>query len=229
VRRHVFGNPWIWVLCIANFFVYTVRYSVLDWGPTLLNEAKGVKVSTAGWMMAAFEGSGLLGMLVAGWVTDRVFGGRGARTCLVWMLGCIGATVLLWRYPGRSVAVYTGILCLAGFFIYGPQALVGIHAANLATKRAAATAIGFTGLFGYASTVLSGVGLGMLTVEGQNLVLAGALITIALNSAFFALLDPLQDYLRKHSALARKLESREDPLAQLPWSTEERGTRRKSE
>jgi OPA family glycerol-3-phosphate transporter-like MFS transporter/OPA family sugar phosphate sensor protein UhpC-like MFS transporter len=162
VRRHVFGNPWIWVLGVANFFVYTVRYSVLDWGPTLLNEAKGIKLSSAGWMMAAYEGSGMVGMLVAGWVTDRVFGGRGARTCLVWMIGCVGATGLLWVYPGRSIPVYTGILCLAGFFIYGPQALVGIHAANLATKRAAATAIGFTGLFGYASTVLSGVGLGML-------------------------------------------------------------------
>jgi OPA family glycerol-3-phosphate transporter-like MFS transporter/OPA family sugar phosphate sensor protein UhpC-like MFS transporter len=162
VRRHVFGNPWIWLLGLANFFVYTVRYSLLDWGPTLLNEAKGIKLSNAGWMMAAYEGSGMLGMLVAGWITDRVFGGRGSRTCLVWMLGCIGATLLLWRYPGKSVPAYTTILCLAGFFIYGPQALVGIHAANLATKRAAATAIGLTGLFGYASTILSGWGLGLI-------------------------------------------------------------------
>jgi CPA2 family monovalent cation:H+ antiporter-2 len=67
-----------------------------------------------------------------------------------------------------------------------------------------------------------GVALGLLPVEGQNLILAGALITIALNAAFFAAIDPVQDYLRKHSALARKLESRDDPLAQLPWSTEER-------
>jgi sugar phosphate permease len=56
----------------------------------------------------------------------------------------------------------TTVLCCAGFFIYGPQALVGISVANLATKRAAATAIGLTGIFGYASTVLSGWGLGKL-------------------------------------------------------------------
>jgi sugar phosphate permease len=50
----------------------------------------------------------------------------------------------------------------AGFFIYAPQALVGIAAANLATKKAAATAVGLTGVFGYASSILSGWGLGTL-------------------------------------------------------------------
>jgi OPA family glycerol-3-phosphate transporter-like MFS transporter/OPA family sugar phosphate sensor protein UhpC-like MFS transporter len=162
IRMHVFGNPHIWILSIANFFVYTMRYALLDWGPTLLGETRGIKVSTAGWMIGAFEGSGVLGGLAAGWITDKLFGGRGARTSVLWMFGCMGAILLLWRYPGKSAGAYTVILCMAGFFIYGPQALVGIAVANLATKRAAATAVGLTGVFGYASTVLSGWGLGLL-------------------------------------------------------------------
>jgi OPA family glycerol-3-phosphate transporter-like MFS transporter/OPA family sugar phosphate sensor protein UhpC-like MFS transporter len=162
VRTHVFGNPFIWVIALANFFVYAVRYAVLDWGPTLLNESKGVKLSHAGWMVAAFELAGVAGMLFSGWLTDRVFGGRGARTCVLSMLGAIGAILLLWKFPGRSAVAYTAALCTAGFFIYGPQALVGIAVANLATKRAAATAVGLTGIFGYASTILSGWGLGLL-------------------------------------------------------------------
>jgi OPA family glycerol-3-phosphate transporter-like MFS transporter/OPA family sugar phosphate sensor protein UhpC-like MFS transporter len=162
VRAHVFGNPFIWVIALANFFVYAVRYAVLDWGPTLLSESKGVKLSQAGWMVAAFELSGVAGMLFSGWLTDRLFGGRGARTCLFSMLGTIVAILLLWKFPGRSALAYTAVLCMAGFFIYGPQALVGIAVANLATKRAAATAVGLTGIFGYASTILSGWGLGVL-------------------------------------------------------------------
>src|SRR3546814_7517005 len=47
-------------------------------------------------------------------------------------------------------------------------------------------------------------------------------LTIGLNAAFFAAIDPLQRYLREHSALARQLESRDDPLAALPMSTEEK-------
>ena len=82
VRKHVFGNPTIWVLAFANFFVYIVRYAVLDWGPTLLGEWKGISIQHAGWMVAAFEISGILGMLTAGWATDRFFGGRGPRVCV---------------------------------------------------------------------------------------------------------------------------------------------------
>jgi phosphoglycerate transporter family protein len=162
VRTHVFGNPFIWVIAVANFFVYAVRYAVLDWGPTLLLEAKHVDLSKAGWMMAGYEVSGIVGMLCSGWLTDRLFGGRGARTCLFSMIGIVAAILLLWKLPVTSAGAYAAILCMAGFFIYGPQALVGIAVANLATKRAAATAVGLTGIFGYASTILSGWGLGLL-------------------------------------------------------------------
>ena len=162
LRRKVFANKYIWILALANFFVYTVRYSVLDWGPTLLKEAKGVTLAHAGWMVAAFEIAGVIGMLCAGWFTDRVFGGRGARTCVLCMICCAAAIALFWMVPARNVLLATATLMAAGFFIYGPQALVGIAVANLATKRAAATAVGLTGIFGYASGILSGWGLGTL-------------------------------------------------------------------
>jgi OPA family glycerol-3-phosphate transporter-like MFS transporter/OPA family sugar phosphate sensor protein UhpC-like MFS transporter len=161
VRKHVFGNPYIWWISLANFFVYILRFAVLDWGPTLLKEMKGFSLTNAGWMVGAFEVSGLIGMLLAGWATDRVFGGRGARTCLFCMIGACVAMLLFWQL-GSTPPIATVFLALAGFFIYGPQALIGIIAANLATKRAAATAAGFTGLFGYGSTFVSGVGLGYL-------------------------------------------------------------------
>jgi monovalent cation:H+ antiporter-2, CPA2 family len=62
------------------------------------------------------------------------------------------------------------------------------------------------------------VALGLLPVAGQSLILAGALISIALNSLLFAAIDPLQAWLRARSPLARRLEQRDDPLAELPTS-----------
>jgi OPA family glycerol-3-phosphate transporter-like MFS transporter/OPA family sugar phosphate sensor protein UhpC-like MFS transporter len=104
------------------------------------------------------------------------------------MIGCIGAVLLLWRYPGKSVGAYTAILCMAGFFIYGPQALVGIAVANLATKRAAATAVGLSGVFGYASTILSGWGLGLLVDKyGWERGFLGILVVSVLGTFTFAL------------------------------------------
>jgi CPA2 family monovalent cation:H+ antiporter-2 len=67
-----------------------------------------------------------------------------------------------------------------------------------------------------------GVSLKLLPAEGQSLILAGALLSIALNPLLFAALEPLQDWLRARSALARRLEERDDPLSALPGETEEK-------
>lgn len=163
VRKQVFFNPVIWIISFANFFVYTIRYAVLDWGPTMLKEHLHMDISHAGWSVAAFELAGISGMLVAGWITDRFFEGRGVRTCVFCMaFAALALLALSMLSPGTPLWLAVSVLVAAGFFIYGPQALVGIIAANTATKRAAATAVGFTGLFGYLSTMISGVGVGML-------------------------------------------------------------------
>ncbi len=177
VRKHVFGNPYIWIFAFANFFVYAMRYAILDWGPTVLHQFKGFDLKKAALMTGAFELSGIAGMLLMGWLTDKVFKSRGARTCFFCMGMAALSVLAFWKLPelvkmltaagipnlkADSLVLNTITFCCAGFFIYGPQALVGIAVANLATKKAAGTAIGFTGLFGYASTILSGWGLGSL-------------------------------------------------------------------
>jgi len=65
-----------------------------------------------------------------------------------------------------------------------------------------------------------GVGLRLLPKEGQSLILAGALISIAANSAIFAAIEPLRHWVLRRSELARRLEQRSDPLAELPTSTD---------
>jgi CPA2 family monovalent cation:H+ antiporter-2 len=67
-----------------------------------------------------------------------------------------------------------------------------------------------------------GVSLQLLPPEGQSLILAGALISIALNPLLFALLEPARRAILARSARARHLEARDDPLAELPASTDSR-------
>ena len=64
-----------------------------------------------------------------------------------------------------------------------------------------------------------GVSLKLMPEEAQSLVLAGALISIATNPLWFTLTAPLQKWLHAHSALARRFESHDDPLAELPTGT----------
>lgn len=190
VRTHVFGNPYMWWISLANFFVYILRFAVLDWGPTLLKEMKHFSLGKSGVIVGIFEVSGVVGMLIAGWLTDRVFGGRGARTCVFCMIGATLGLFLFWKF-GTTTTLATTFLAMSGFFIYGPQALIGITAANLATRRAAATAAGFTGLFGYASTIASGWGLGKLVdTAGWSVAFGALLVTGALGMFMFILAWP---------------------------------------
>jgi monovalent cation:H+ antiporter-2, CPA2 family len=73
------------------------------------------------------------------------------------------------------------------------------------------------------SFILAGLGmsLGLLPAEGQSLILAGALISISLNSFIFSAVEPAQAWIRNRSELARRLEARDDPLATLPTTTSE--------
>ena len=105
LRRHLFSNPLIWTLALANFFVYVVRYAILDWGPSYIKEARGVELGHAGLMVACFEGGGVVGTLVGGVVTDRVFHSHAGRACFVYMLACTALVYVFWSFAGDSVPI----------------------------------------------------------------------------------------------------------------------------
>ncbi|MBQ2620348.1 MAG: MFS transporter [Thermoguttaceae bacterium] len=306
-RRLVFGNRVIWLVALANFFVYIVRFGFLDWGPTFLKQFKGIPVSKGGLMIIAFELAAVVGTIFAGWITDKAFKGRGVRTCVIcmlcaalfsfgfWMLPnggtelrfavndanqpqasevrkllksfdenlvvkyqqsenespelvlytvytteeLTGANIdlnkiknekkrareekaiakkteklqgykdeealftakLQERFPDSQVAflssyeptpapiwLVTLLLMGAGFFIYGPQALIGIVAANQATKEAAAMANGFTGIMGYASTIVSGIGIAFIQVHyGWGIALGSIAVFALIGMVLFAM------------------------------------------
>jgi CPA2 family monovalent cation:H+ antiporter-2 len=66
-----------------------------------------------------------------------------------------------------------------------------------------------------------GVSLGLLPGEGQSLILAGALISMALNPLVFQLIEPAQAWIRSRSELAGMFERRDDPLAELPMTVDQ--------
>lgn len=187
INKMVYKNPVIWILAIANFFVYVVRFSVLDWGPKFLVEARDMSYAYAGGTVAIFEIFGIVGMLVAGWATDKLFAGRAHRTCLMCMVGTALFMTIFYLLPNDvHPMVLICVLAMAGFFIYGPQALIGIAAANQATKKAAATANGLVGIFGYLSVFVSGLGVGILVDHfGWNYVFLGMIAMAVVGAVVF--------------------------------------------
>lgn len=191
VKKMVFKNPIIWILAVADLFVYIIRFAVLDWGPTFLQSRENpLSPEMAGWTIAIFEIAGCFGMVLAGWVSDKFFNGKAHRVCMIELLIASVLLAVLHFIPDDANAIIILILlALIGFFIYGPQALLGVTAFKQATKKAAATAVGLIGLMSYGSVLFTGVGLGwysdkfgwdtlFLLMAGVSII--GALIVVPL-------------------------------------------------
>jgi CPA2 family monovalent cation:H+ antiporter-2 len=98
-------------------------------------------------------------------------------------------------------------------------ALVLVFRYPLNTALTVAASLAQIGEFSFILADL-GMTLGLAPKESMDLILAGALISIALNPLVFAAIAPLQRWLLAHYAFARRLNMREDPYAQLPMSTD---------
>lgn len=162
LKAMVWTNRWIWTLCIANVFVYVMRMGILDWGPKFLTESRGMSIKDAAWSVGVFEIFAIVGTIFAGWATDRIFKGKAHRMCFVCMICAVAFMSAFILLPGIPVVASIILLAMAGFFIYGPQALIGIASANHATKEASATANGLAGVFGYVGSFLSAIGIGIV-------------------------------------------------------------------
>jgi CPA2 family monovalent cation:H+ antiporter-2 len=129
-------------------------------------------------------------------------------------VGMLFDPAVLVDYPLQVLAVVAIVLfgkSLAAFLLV----LVLRYPLNTALTVSASLA-----QIGEFSFILAALGrsLGLLPELGQNLILAGAIISIALNPLLFKAIEPLQRWLREKSDLARKLERSPDPLAELPMS-----------
>lgn len=165
INKMVFANPFIWIIAISNFCVYVIRLTILDWGASFLTETKGMDIAEAGGLLATTEIlGGTLGMLLAGWLSDKLFKSKAHRTCFFCVVLATLTFFLFWKC--ESMVMSFVYLVFSAFFIYGPQALYGVCASQQATKYAAGTGNGIVGIFGYLSSVVSGVIFGSMAETG---------------------------------------------------------------
>lgn len=164
LNKMVFSNPIIWIICIADFCVYVIRFTILEWGTSFLTQYKGFDISLSANIVAMSELiGGVLGTIAAGYVTDKWMKSKTLRTCAICTLGATLCFALFWRVPSGVHWIWSAVLIVASaFFIYGPQALLGVSCSQYATKIASGSANGFCGIFCYTATVISGIGFGYL-------------------------------------------------------------------
>jgi CPA2 family monovalent cation:H+ antiporter-2 len=118
--------------------------------------------------------------------------------------------------PGRILVVMMVVM-----FVNFASA-VAIVIANrypLSTALSIGASLGQIGEF---SIILAGLALalGIIQSEVMNLVLAAVLLSIAFNTLLFKAVEPARRWVLSRSAVARRLDQRQDPTAALPMSTD---------
>ncbi|WP_305839596.1 glycerol-3-phosphate transporter [Photobacterium leiognathi] len=180
--KYIFNNKLLWSIAIANAFVYLIRYGVLDWAPVYLKEAKDFSVDKTSWAYFLYEWAGIPGTLLCGWISDKLFKGRRAPAGILFMVLVTLAVLVYWFNPAGNPTIDMLALIAIGFLIYGPVMLIGLYALELAPKKAAGTAAGLTGLFGYlggavAANAILGYTVDLYGWDGGFIILVGSCVT----------------------------------------------------
>jgi len=160
--KFVLNNKYIWCLAISYFFIYIIRTGINDWSILFLVEGNRYSLFKAGTTICWFEVGGFFGSLVAGWSSDYIFKGKRGPVNVIFAFLTLISIFMFWKMTGRYIIIDFALLFLVGFFIFGPQMLIGIAAAELSHKKAAGTSTGFAGIFAYIGAAVAGGPLGKI-------------------------------------------------------------------
>ena len=140
-----------------------LRYALDSWSALILGEHFGMTTSIAAYFSTAFDWVGFLGVIVAGYWSDRTLGAR--RTPVIfWMTaGCLAFTVAMWLVGLTSPVLFVALLGLIGFTAMGPDSLLsGACAMDVGSRRQAAVAAGVINGFGSIGPILQEPAIGWL-------------------------------------------------------------------
>lgn len=153
----VLRNPVIWLISLMYFFTKMGRYAIFFWLPYYMMEHLGYSLAEAGYTSILYEAAGFVGIVSAGYVSDKLFQ---ARRMPVGALGMWGLAIAClfqpqlaaWSHLGNAIGI-----SLIGFFTYGPDALMsGAAAIDAGSPKAAGLAAGVINGVGSLGQMISG-------------------------------------------------------------------------
>lgn len=135
LHQYVFFNKYIWLLALSYALVYVVRTAINDWGNIYLTEKYHYDLVSANSALSLFEVGGFIGSLVAGWGSDKLFASNRGPMALLFAIGIFFSIIAMWLMPKENFILQAGIFFSVGFFVFGPQMLIGMAAAECSHKK----------------------------------------------------------------------------------------------
>ncbi|MDP6934908.1 MAG: MFS transporter, partial [Myxococcota bacterium] len=166
------------------FFVKFIRYALWSWAPYLLYHSYGLELDQAGYLSTVFDLAGIAGVIVAGFLSDRLFGGRRVGVSMIFIVGMAVACGLLYTLGPTSLVLFGVSLGLVGFTLYGPDALMtGAGAIEAGPRGGATLSAGIINGMGSVGSVAQEFLLGSLLGQGEVAQVFGVLLGSAVLAA----------------------------------------------
>ena len=184
LQQYVFLNKYIWLLALSYCLVYIVRTAINDWGNIYLTENYHYDLVSANSALSLFEIGGFVGSLAAGWGSDKLSSSNRGPMALLFAIGIFFSILALWLMSKENLILQGSVFFAIGFFVFGPQMLIGMAAAECAHKKTPGSATGFVGLFAYLGAAIAGYPLALVMEafhwSGFFIVISAAAFGIAL-------------------------------------------------
>ena len=162
IQKQVLRTPAVWILALASAFMYIARYSLNSWGILFLQEEKGFSLETATFIISINALLGIVGTVLAGWLSDVLF--KGDRKMPAFVSGILlSISYIIFVYGGNEYWVNVAAMVLFGIAIGVLIAFLGgLMAVDIVPRKASGAALGVVGIASYIAAGIQDVVSGWL-------------------------------------------------------------------
>ena len=175
LQKMILKHPGIWVIAISSAFIYITKYAIAGWGVLYLQKQHAFSLEEASQVIAFSAIFGILGTVLAGWLSDRVFkGDRAKPAVLSGILSSLSLFLFLFVGGGFLMNIfYVSLFSLSVGVLY--CIVAGLMAVDIVPRKATGAALGVVGISSYIAAGLQDITSGyliqgyMTTVDGVDM------------------------------------------------------------
>ena len=200
LQKMIFKHPGIWVIALSSAFIYITKYAIAGWGVLFLQKERAFSLEQATQIIAFSAVFGVLGTVLAGWLSDRVF--RSDRIRPAVLSGAVSFVALaLFLFAGGGYVMnvlYVSVFSLSIGVLY--CIVAGLMAVDIVPRKATGAALGIVGISSYVAAGLQDITSGYLIqyntarVDGMDVYDFGPVSYFWLAAALVSFILPVMNW-----------------------------------
>ena len=200
LQKMIFRHPGIWVIALSSAFIYITKYAIAGWGVLFLQKERAFSLEQATQIIAFSAVFGVLGTVLAGWLSDRVFRSDRIRPAI--LSGAVSFVALaLFLYAGGGYVMnilYVSVFSLSIGVLY--CIVAGLMAVDIVPRKVTGAALGIVGISSYVAAGLQDITSGYLIqyntvrVDGMDVYDFGPVSYFWLAAALVSFILPVMNW-----------------------------------